>query len=102
MKEFAKKFYKSTAWKRCREGYIQSVNRLCERCLKKGKVEPGKILHHTVYLTPDNINDPSISLNWDLLEYVCQDCHNREHHEKYSPTIEGLGFNEYGELIQLK
>lgn len=49
-KEWAKWFYNSTTWKKCREGYIKSVNGLCERCLDKGMIVPGKIVHHKVYL----------------------------------------------------
>ncbi len=92
----AKRFYKSTAWKKCRESYIASVFGLCERCKK-----PGKIVHHTVYINAFNINDPNITLNHDLLEYLCQDCHNREHFEKHSPVREGLMFDEEGNLIEL-
>ena len=31
------------------------------------------------YLTPENILDPSVTLNFDNLEFLCHDCHNREH-----------------------
>ena len=94
MKPWARQFYKSKAWKRCREGYIKSVYGLCERCQR-----PGWIVHHKVYLTPDNINDPNVSLNWDNLEYLCQDCHNREHHGNY-PVRDGLMFDEQGNLMK--
>lgn len=30
-REFAKKFYNSKAWKKCREAYKKKVNGLCER-----------------------------------------------------------------------
>lgn len=36
------------------------------------------MVHHTIILTPDNISNPDISLNHDLLEYVCKPCHDRE------------------------
>lgn len=100
-KEWAKKFYNSKSWQQCREGYIQSVQGLCERCLEKNKLTPGYIVHHKEPLTPMNINDPAVSLNWELLEYVCQDCHNKEHHgNDYEVIREGLMFNEYGDLIE--
>lgn len=83
MKEWAKPFYQSTAWKQCRAKYIKSVGGLCERCSKKGLIVAGYIVHHKCYLTPENINDPSVTLNWDNLEYLCQDCHNKEHTLKY-------------------
>ncbi|GBF73223.1 hypothetical protein PA598K_01508 [Paenibacillus sp. 598K] len=96
MKPWAKSFYNSTAWKRCRESYIKTVHGLCERC-----GAPGKIVHHKVYLTPQNIDNPAISLNHELLEYVCQDDHNREHHGSHEPLVEdGLMFDEHGDLIQ--
>ena len=82
MKEYseaAKQFYKSQAWIKCRESYIASVGGLCERCLAKGLIVPGYIVHHKCYLTPQNILDPSITLNFSNLEYLCQDCHNKEH-----------------------
>ena len=99
-KPFAKKFYASRAWKECRESYIHKVQGLCERCLKRGKVVPGKILHHTNYLTPENINDPQVSLNHEHLEFVCHDCHNDEHMSLGEPVREGLMFDESGDLVR--
>lgn len=93
MKPWAKRFYKSKAWVKCREAYIAQRYGLCERC-----GAPGKIVHHKIYLTPDNINDPNISLNHENLELLCQDCHNREHHETI-PAAEGLRFDEHGNLV---
>lgn len=52
-----------------------SQHYLCERC-----GEPAKVVHHRRYLTRENINNPSISLAWNNLEALCQDCHNKEHH----------------------
>ena len=100
-KEFARRFYASKAWKDCRESYIASVFGLCETCAKKGIDKPGKILHHTVYLTPLNINDPMISLNRELLRYDCQECHNREHHGDDAEAVrDGLCFDESGQLVR--
>ncbi|HIE8455418.1 TPA: HNH endonuclease [Bacillus cereus] len=94
-KEYAKKFYKSTAWKKCRDSYFKFRHGLCERC-----TDPGKIVHHKNYITPENINDPEITLSFNNLELLCQDCHNREHHEKNSPVVEGVMFDENGDLIR--
>lgn len=52
---------------------------MCERCHSA----LGFIVHHKKYITPENINDPNITLSWDNLEYICQDCHNIEHSEKF-------------------
>lgn len=94
-KDYAKQFYKSTAWKKCRASYFAYRHGLCERCRN-----PGKIVHHKQYITPDSINDPDITLSFSNLELLCQDCHNREHHEMYSPVVEGLMFDENGDLIR--
>ena len=101
-KPFAKKFYNSTAWKRCRESYIISVHLLCERCMGNSKHVPGYIVHHKILLTPLNIDDPMISLNHEHLEYLCVECHNDEHGVGSSGKVvrEGLKFNEYGELVR--
>lgn len=79
MRDFARTFYSSTAWKRTRAAYAKSKGNLCERCLKKGLIVPGVIVHHKVYLTPDNINDPAVSLNWNNLELLCMEHHAEEH-----------------------
>ena len=97
-REFAKKFYSSSAWKRCRESYIVSVHNLCERCER-----PGYIVHHKVHLNEMNINNPDVSLNHDNLEYLCLECHNEHHKFNRAPaqiTRPGLKFNENGELVQ--
>lgn len=79
MKEFAKQFYKSKAWQQTRESYAKSKSYLCERCLKKNLIVHGDIVHHKVYLTPENISNPSVTLDWNNLELVCRDCHAEEH-----------------------
>lgn len=79
MRSIDSSFYKTAAWKKCRAGYIKSVGGLCERCLAKGLIVPGYIVHHKIHLTQDNVMDPSITLNYDNLEYLCFDCHQQEH-----------------------
>lgn len=99
-REFAGNFYRSPAWRKVRKAYIASVNGLCERCMKENKYVPGWIVHHKVHLNPSNINDPSVTLSWSNLEYLCQDCHNKEHHSKEELIEDGLMFDEYGDLVQ--
>lgn len=77
MKAWAERFYLSTEWENTRTAYLISQDYICERC-----GEPAKIVHHKRYLTRDNINDPAISLSWDNLEALCQECHNKEHHKR--------------------
>ena len=100
-REFARKFYKSKAWQQCRASYISKVHGLCERCQTKGKIKPGYIVHHKIYLTPKNINDPNITLNHSNLEYVCLDCHNDEHFDT-SVTRDDVMFDEMGQIVQRK
>lgn len=95
MEEFAKKFYKSRKWQKCRDSYLRQIMYRCERC---GGI--AVIVHHKIYLTPDNINDPEITLNAQYLEGLCKDCHNKEHFEKYMPTRGDVKFDDEGNIIE--
>ena len=79
MKEFAQSLYSSKAWQKTRDAYKHKVGGLCEICWKKGIIKPGEIVHHKVHLTPENINDPNITLSFDNLELVCRECHSEIH-----------------------
>ncbi len=76
-KEFAKKFYNSKAWKECRQSYIDKRiaidGGMCEHC----KNELGYIVDHKEELTPDNIDNPYITLNHDNFQYLGLICHNK-------------------------
>lgn len=98
-KDFSKKFYSNNIWKQCRASYIAKVNGICERCKTNGHITPGMIVHHINEITPQNINDPSITLNHDNLEYVCMECHNKIHYAKFSSTRKGIQFDEEGNVI---
>lgn len=81
---FAARFYSSPAWKQCRDAFRKSRGKLCERCLARGIINAGTKenplqVHHKIPITPDNIDDPAITLNWDNLETLCQQCHAAEH-----------------------
>lgn len=97
MRKFAEDFYKSQAWKNTRTDYAASVGGLCEDCLERGEITPGEIVHHMVELTPDNINNPEISLNWDNLRLVCRKCHAM-HHRK---NIKRYEIDELGRVTIL-
>ena len=75
MKPYAEEFYSSVAWKTTRDAYKKSVGGLCERCFKKGLITPAEMVHHKTHITPENINDPDITLNWDNLMALCLQCH---------------------------
>lgn len=81
MREFARAFYSSKAWQHCRASYMKAAGGLCERCLKKGMYVPAEIVHHKEWLTPDNINDTRVTLNFANLEALCRNCHEEEHAE---------------------
>ncbi|WP_419091817.1 HNH endonuclease [[Ruminococcus] torques] len=77
-KEFARSFYSSQKWKKCREAYIAKRRAidggLCETCRER----PGYIVHHKIELTPENINDANITLGINNLKYDCHICHQKE------------------------
>ena len=91
MQDFAVTFYKSQAWKHCRAEYAKTANHLCERCLSKGIIKPGEIVHHKIHLTPDNIQDESISLNPKNLELLCRDCHAVAHKPEKRFKVDEMG-----------
>ena len=90
----AKRFYDSKAWKDCRLSYLSKKNYICERCK-----DVAKIVHHKIYIDETNINNPEITLNHDLLECLCQTCHNQEHFKDSSATSDGYSFDVYGNLV---
>lgn len=94
-KEYAKSFYNSSAWKKCRNGFMKSKNYICERC-----GGTAYIVHHKKHITPSNINDMNITLNWDNLQALCLDCHNVVHGNGEA-TIKGVSFDEKGDLIYI-
>ena len=62
---------------------------------------PAKSCITKTALTPNNITDHSISLNPANLEYLCQECHNIEHYQKFGSTRRGLAFDANGQLVQV-
>lgn len=92
MKEYAKTFYSSKAWQRCRDAYKASVGGLCERCKAKGRLQPAEIVHHVTHINPNNINDPNVTLNPANLMALCRDCHAEVHQrvrKRYKTDKEG-------------
>ena len=88
-------FYTSTAWFKCRASFISKRKAIdggmCQRCGK----ELGVIVHHKRHITPQNIDDPNITLNHDNLEYVCHSCHDIIHGNK-AALPEGAVRYEFG------
>ena len=74
MQDFAKSFYHSSKWLRVRDYVKTRAYGLCEICGR-----PGVIAHHKIVLTAENVTNPEITLNTDLLVFCCQNCHNKIH-----------------------
>lgn len=51
--------------------------------MERGEYTPGEIVHHKIHVTPENINNPDIVLNFEHLELLCRKCHAKEHEEQY-------------------
>lgn len=95
MRSIDNSFYKSKEWTACRQSYL-SLHPLCELCLEKGIITPAKIVHHKIHLNEENYKDPTISLNHENLQSVCQECHNNIHFKKV--VSDRWSFDENGEL----
>ena len=97
---FSKAFYKSKEWKQVREYVMMRDNYLCRHC-----GAPATEVHHIKHLEPDNIMDPSITLNPDNLVSLCRDCHFEEHRGEHGLGRQreeeyGFQFDENGMLIK--
>ncbi|URZ06478.1 HNH endonuclease [Clostridium felsineum] len=85
-------FYASSKWRSLRFNLIMERSNskgivICEKC-KKPILKPIDVHgHHKIELTPENVNDYSISLNPDNIELICHECHDKEHHRfGYRPS----------------
>ena len=75
-------FYTSWLWRNCRQSFLESRGHLCEACKAKGMIVPATQVHHKTPITPDNLNDPRVTLNHDNLMALCDDCHQEQHRKK--------------------
>jgi 5-methylcytosine-specific restriction endonuclease McrA len=100
-KEYAKKFYNSKAWQVCRQSFIAKRvtvdGAMCEHC---GDV-PGYIVDHIKEITPNNIDDPNVTLSHDNLQYLCLECHNVKTFSTGSSVRKDIGFDEQGNVIHV-
>ena len=88
MRSIDRAFYDSRTWREVRAAYSASVDGLCERCRRRGRITPGDIVHHKQHLTPENVNDPNIAYGWNNLELLCIECHNTAHGAGENPIVE--------------
>lgn len=93
-KEWAKPFYNSMAWKAKRQEILRRDHFTCELCEGRG-VE----IHHEIELTPENIADPTITLNNALLHTLCHDCHAKITNGAAFDCDEGFYFDDEGQLV---
>lgn len=96
MQKFAEGFYGRIAWKNIRSQAMKRDAYLCVDCMKKGLYTPAEEVHHIIPLTPQNIDDPSVSLNLDNLVSLCRDCHEARHKPNRSDRYK---IDEFGRVI---
>ena len=79
MKDYAKGFYRTKQWQSVRDFVMSRDARLCQDCLKEGRITMA-----VIPITKDNIKDPEITLNPDNLISLCRECHKLRHgaHER--------------------
>lgn len=91
-KEWARPFYKSKEWRIMRRFILDRDLFTCEECGDRATE-----VHHEIELTPQNINDPTITLNPNLLHSLCHDCHTAIT-KKSAACDTGFFFDETGQL----
>lgn len=96
MRQAGDEFYWTPQWRRCKADYMKKVGGICERCKAQGRLVPAEIIHHKVYLTQENKDDPNIAYAFENLEALCRTCHNKEHSSPYERRF-SIGKN--GEVI---
>jgi len=80
--EAVERFYTTRAWRKSRAAFLSERGGLCEICLGKGLIVPATEVHHKIPLTPDNLNDPQITLDHGNLMALCENCHHEQHQHK--------------------
>lgn len=98
-RDFARSFYSSKEWQLTRVYILRRDKYLCVKCGR-----PAEEVHHKKHLSPDNINDVSVTMNPDNLISLCKACHFEEHrgeHGRGRETNESYQytFDENGLLI---
>ena len=113
MRSIDSSFYKSKLWKQVRKSYALSKYCLCERCGKPVYVDGiteyidkehriKGIVHHKIHLNLDNYTDDSIAYDFNNLELLCIEDHNKEHFESNGAIRDGYNFDEEGNIVSSK
>jgi len=72
-------FYCSKPWRDLSYSLKIKANGKCNRC-GETLLDFSKLIgHHKKELTEDNVDNPEIALNPELIEIICHLCHNKEH-----------------------
>lgn len=90
-----KSFYNSTRWRKFRATILAERDPVCAEC---GKIITNPLdceLDHIKELTPENVNDPNISLNPDNVQILCHTCHDKKHNRFGQKAEQGV-FLVYG------
>jgi len=72
-------FYCSKDWRDLSYALKIAAKGKCLRCNEILEDFSQLIGHHKIELTEENVDDPNISLNPELIEIICFNCHNKEH-----------------------
>ena len=75
-------FYTSWVWRKCRASFLKENGGLCQACWSKGLITPAVEVHHIKPITPDNVDNPMITLDHSNLMALCDSCHDDMHRKK--------------------
>jgi 5-methylcytosine-specific restriction protein A len=67
--------YHTAVWQRVREAVLARDNYLCQRCLKRRRLQAADTVHHIKPLD----QRPDLTLDKDNLISLCAACHNQIH-----------------------
>lgn len=79
-------FYASKEWREFRRNLIIKRGCRCSKCRKIFADTSKLVAHHEEELTIENIDNPLITLNEDVIAVDCIDCHNEESNRFVSKT----------------
>lgn len=106
-RDFSRHIYHSARWASLQKLAMERTETttgmcppfMCERCYKHGILKPAKVVHHITFITPENVNDPSVTLNLDNLTRLCQDCHAAVHSSDPDAGPKRYRFDEHGNMV---
>lgn len=81
----------------CTVGFVPPG--MCERCYQHGLLKPARVVHHITPITPDNVDDASVTYDLGNLMRLCQDCHADIHSKNPMNGPRRYSFDDMGNLI---